>query len=136
MSDDGEPHGTAGRPMLRVLLGSGIGEIVAVCARHYGGTKLGTGGLARAYGGGVRHALGQCPTIARVDTTRILIRVPWDATERVERLLSGMGLTLLERSFADDARYRALAPTAKVAELRRALADATAGRARIVKTTE
>ncbi|HSR43143.1 MAG TPA: YigZ family protein, partial [Longimicrobiales bacterium] len=53
MSDDGEPHGTAGRPMLTALLHGGVGEVVAVVARWFGGTKLGTGGLARAYAGGV-----------------------------------------------------------------------------------
>src|SRR4051812_21661975 len=51
MSDDGEPHGTAGRPMLTVLTHSGVGDIVAVVTRYYGGTKLGTGGLVKAYGG-------------------------------------------------------------------------------------
>jgi len=56
-SDDGEPSGTAGRPMLAVLQGSDIGEICAIVVRYFGGTKLGTGGLQRAYGGSVRQAL-------------------------------------------------------------------------------
>jgi uncharacterized YigZ family protein len=56
-SDDGEPSGTAGRPMLSVLQGSGIGELCAIVVRYFGGTKLGTGGLQRAYGGSVRQAL-------------------------------------------------------------------------------
>lgn len=56
-SDDGEPSGTAGRPMLSALQGHGVGEICAVVVRYFGGTKLGTGGLQRAYGGSVRQAL-------------------------------------------------------------------------------
>ena len=56
-SDDGEPSGTAGRPMLSVLQGHGVGEVCAVVVRYFGGTKLGTGGLQRAYGGSVRQAL-------------------------------------------------------------------------------
>ena len=61
MSDAGEPHGTAGRPMLSALLYSGVGDVVAVVTRYYGGTKLGTGGLVRAYGGGVQQALATLP---------------------------------------------------------------------------
>ena len=61
MSDAGEPHGTAGRPMLNALLHSGVGDVVAVVTRYYGGTKLGTGGLVRAYGGGVQQALATLP---------------------------------------------------------------------------
>ena len=57
MSDDGEPHGTAGKPILNVLLHSGIGEIVAVVTRYFGGTKLGPGGLVKAYSGSVKNAL-------------------------------------------------------------------------------
>jgi len=57
MSDDGEPHGTAGKPMLNVLLHSDIGEIVAVVTRYFGGTKLGPGGLVKAYSGSVKSAL-------------------------------------------------------------------------------
>src|SRR5690606_17190774 len=60
-SDAGEPHGTAGRPMLDVLLHSGIGEVAAVVTRYYGGVKLGKGGLVRAYGGAVQHALATLP---------------------------------------------------------------------------
>ena len=57
MSDDGEPHGTAGKPMLNVLLHSDIGEIVAVVTRYFGGTKLGSGGLVKAYSGSVKNSL-------------------------------------------------------------------------------
>ncbi|UCC52815.1 MAG: YigZ family protein, partial [Anaerolineaceae bacterium] len=56
-NDDGEPSGTAGRPMLAVLQGSGLGDIVAVVTRYFGGTKLGTGGLVRAYGDAVKEVL-------------------------------------------------------------------------------
>ena len=57
LSDAGEPHGTAGRPMLNVLLGSGVGDVVAVVSRYFGGTKLGKGGLVRAYSSGVKAAM-------------------------------------------------------------------------------
>lgn len=64
-SDDGEPSGTAGKPMLAQLQGSGIGEITAVVARYFGGIKLGTGGLVRAYGGTLSAALTQLETVER-----------------------------------------------------------------------
>lgn len=64
-SDDGEPSGTAGKPMLAQLQGSGIGEITAVVARYFGGIKLGTGGLVRAYGGTLSSALAQLVTVER-----------------------------------------------------------------------
>src|SRR5690606_4351461 len=73
MSDAGEPHGTAGRPMLTALLHGGVGEVVAVCSRWFGGTKLGTGGLARAYAAGVVHALAALPTERR--TLRVPVEV-------------------------------------------------------------
>ncbi|TMO65896.1 YigZ family protein [Pseudoalteromonas aurantia] len=65
-SDDGEPNGTAGKPMLNVLTGSGLGEITAVTTRYFGGIKLGTGGLVRAYGGSLNNALAQLKTSLKI----------------------------------------------------------------------
>src|SRR5262245_29082875 len=65
-SDDGEPSGTAGRPMLSVLMNCGVGEIVVVVTRYFGGVKLGKGGLVRAYTGAVQHALRELATVERV----------------------------------------------------------------------
>ena len=73
MSDDGEPHGTAGRPMLNVLHHSGVGDLTAVVTRYFGGTKLGKGGLVRAYSGGVQRAL---------ELEAFMERVPYQRYER------------------------------------------------------
>ena len=128
MSDDGEPHGTAGRPMLKVLLHSGVGEVVAVCARYYGGVKLGTGGLARAYASGVKRALEACPTIEKVERVPISVRVTYDATDSVERVFAALDAIVTERDFAADVRYRLLIPAGRRSDLATAVADATAGR--------
>ncbi|WP_252106862.1 MULTISPECIES: YigZ family protein [unclassified Halomonas] len=74
-SDDGEPGGTAGRPMYQALLGSGLGEIGCVVTRYFGGTKLGTGGLARAYAQSVNKALETLPTREIVERTSYRVKV-------------------------------------------------------------
>ncbi|MCG7546229.1 YigZ family protein [Pseudoalteromonas sp. MM17-2] len=71
-SDDGEPNGTAGKPMLNVLQGSGLGEICAVTTRYFGGIKLGTGGLVRAYGGTLNNALAQLVTQVKVPSVILI----------------------------------------------------------------
>ncbi|MBD1581884.1 YigZ family protein [Pseudoalteromonas sp. S16_S37] len=70
-SDDGEPNGTAGKPMLNVLIGSGLGEITAVTTRYFGGIKLGTGGLVRAYGGTLNNALAQLQTSLKIPAAHL-----------------------------------------------------------------
>lgn len=128
MSDDGEPRGTAGRPMLKVLLHSGVGEVVAVCARYYGGVKLGTGGLARAYASGVKRALEACATIEKVERVPISVRVTYDAADNVERVFTALDAIVTGREFAADVRYRVLIPAGRRSELATGVADATAGR--------
>lgn len=81
-SDDGEPSGTAGRPMLEVLLGSGIRNVAAVVTRYFGGTLLGTGGLVRAYSGVLKEALEKCETARQHFGVRFKIRADYNALEK------------------------------------------------------
>jgi uncharacterized YigZ family protein len=81
--DDGEPSGTAGRPVLAVLRGSGLGDVAVVVTRYFGGTKLGTGGLVRAYGDAARKVLEVVPRARRIVTHTIQITVPYSLFERV-----------------------------------------------------
>jgi uncharacterized YigZ family protein len=77
-SDDGEPSGTAGKPILSQLSGSGIGEITAVVVRYSGGIKLGTGGLVKAYGGGVQQALKQIQVVEKKVTTEVKVTLDYE----------------------------------------------------------
>ncbi len=86
-ADAGEPAGTAGVPMLQVLRGAGLSDVLAVVVRWFGGTKLGKGGLARAYAAAVREALPGLPLAARVPTASLAIEIPYDKVGAVKRLL-------------------------------------------------
>lgn len=86
-SDDGEPSGTAGKPILAQLTGSGIGEITAVVTRYYGGIRLGTGGLVKAYGGGVQSALRLLQTVEKKITTQVELTLEYEQIPLVLSLI-------------------------------------------------
>lgn len=130
MSDDGEPHGTAGRPMLTTLLHSGVGEIVAVCTRYYGGTKLGTGGLSRAYSGGVKLALESLPVEELLARARLEVVVGYPHLDGLQRLLDEVGGEVEHEGYSSSVRYVALVPELRLAAFQRRLADLTAGEGR------
>jgi uncharacterized YigZ family protein len=127
MSDDGEPHGTAGRPMLTVLLHGGVGDVVAVVTRYYGGTKLGTGGLVRAYGGAVQEALATLPRRDRVEAVTLTVRVGYAAIGAVQPLWALHEAAVRAETFAAEATYQLDVPRDRVDALVRAVADATRG---------
>ncbi len=131
MSDDGEPHGTAGRPMLTALLHSGVGEVAAVCVRYYGGTKLGTGGLARAYAGGVKRALQELATETRVERSRIEVVVGYAHVDGLQRLLDEMDGLPAHEAYGSEVRYIVDLPELRFAAFVRALADLTQGQGRV-----
>jgi len=136
MSDAGEPHGTAGRPMLTTLLHSGVGDIVAVVTRHYGGIKLGTGGLARAYAGAVNHALEAMPRAERITWTALTLRVDYAAVGAVQQLLPMHEVVVDDEAYAEVVTYRLRVPDSRAGALRAALLDATSGRAVIEPATD
>ena len=131
MSDDGEPHGTAGRPMLHTLSHSGVGEIVAVCTRYYGGTKLGTGGLARAYSGGVALALASLPTTTKMELVEIAVAIPYTATDTFERQQQRFDLVVTQPSYDTEAHYHCTIPGSRLAEFKRVVNELTRGEATI-----
>jgi uncharacterized YigZ family protein len=127
MSDDGEPHGTAGRPMLNTLLHGDVGEIVAVCTRYYGGTKLGTGGLSRAYSGGVKLLLESLPTQERVDRISLLVVVDYGSVDPLKRCLGEVEAILEREEYGEQVEYRVAIPQEHHSRLVQVIADITKG---------
>ncbi len=105
-SDDGEPAGTAGKPMLAQLMGSGVGEITAVVVRYYGGILLGTGGLVKAYGGGVHQALAQLTTLRKTPLTAYTLQCEYGQLAGVEALLAQFSGNVVESEYLASVRLR------------------------------
>ena len=99
-SDNGEPSGTAGRPALAVLKGSGLGDTVLVITRYFGGTKLGTGGLVKAYSDAARAAINEVPKAKRILVDRCQITSPYKLYEQVLRILSKHDCTVIHEDFS------------------------------------
>lgn len=134
LSDDGEPHGTAGRPMLNALLHSGVGEIVAVCVRYFGGTKLGTGGLTRAYSGGVKLLLETLPTEVKIERVSMEVVVDYKSVDALQRLLEEMEGVVEDQRFAELVEYQVAIPKEHVESFAEAVAGATQGRGAVRRT--
>mgnify|MGYP000985005186 FL=1 len=104
-SDDGEPHGTAGRPMLTAVTHSGIGEVTVVVTRYFGGILLGTGGLVKAYQSSVKMALEAVPTRIRTKTKRIKFSLEHRFVNQVLRKIETANGRILEKNFDMDADF-------------------------------
>jgi uncharacterized YigZ family protein len=131
MSDDGEPNGTAGRPMLAVLLGSGVGDIAAVVTRFFGGTKLGTGGLVRAYSGGVKAALVQLPLQEKVALRTLMLSGAYRWISFLDRLLPSYEAQVTERIFDADVTWHVSVPEERSDALVSALVELSRGEIRV-----
>jgi uncharacterized YigZ family protein len=101
-TDAGEPSGTAGRPVLSVLEGSGLGDIVVVITRYFGGIKLGTGGLVKAYSKVTKNLLSILPHAKKVRTHTLMIAISYPLYERILHLIERFHAELIEQEFAGD----------------------------------
>ena len=126
-SDDGEPSGTAGRPALAVLRGSGLGDVVVVVTRYFGGAKLGTGGLVRAYSDAMREVLAAVPRAVRVATQTLMLATPYPLFERVRLLVEAHGGQILDEEFAADVTVTARFIAERVEAFQNALQELSGG---------
>ena len=132
-SDDGEPGGTAGRPMLEVLLGSEIRNIAAVVTRYFGGTLLGTGGLVRAYSGVLKEAIAKCETARQHFGVRIRIKADYNAVGKIQYILASKNINPEDCVYAADVEMTAIAPIEEYDRLCKEIVEATSGRAEIAE---
>ena len=136
LSDDGEPHGTGGRPILSALQHSDVGDVVAVVTRYYGGTNLGTGGLVRAYGGTARLALEGAGRSMRVQWACVEITVPYADVPGTRRCMEAFGTPQQLQPRDNCAVLAQRIPGDRLEELRACVADATHGRAVVTVSVE
>ena len=128
-SDDGEPSGTAGRPMLEVLLGSGIRNIAVVVTRYFGGTLLGTGGLVRAYSGVVKEALLLCETARQHFGVKLRIKTDYNGVGKIQYLLASKKIEVIDSVYAADVEMTVIAPIEEYDRLCKEITEATSARA-------
>jgi len=137
-SDDGEPQGTAGRPALTVLRGSGLGDLALVVTRYFGGTLLGTGGLVKAYTESARLVVNAVPRARRIRVYLALLATPYNLLQRIRLLAARHGGAVLDEDFGADITLSLRFPVETLDAFQSELAELSSGtlRAEIVETTE
>ena len=135
-SDDGEPNGTAGRPMLDVLLHEDIHNTVVVVTRYFGGVLLGTGGLVRAYGGAVQEGLKNCVVLEKCLARKWKIGTDYSGLGKVQYILAEAELPILDSEYGEGVDLTILVPFDQAGAAEKKLIEGTNGRCRIEKLDE
>ena len=130
-SDDGEPSGTAGRPALAVLQGSGLGDIIVVVTRYFGGTKLGTGGLVRAYTDAVKAGLAILPLARKIATSTLLVALKYTYLERARQLANQHNARILDETFTSDVTLTVQLPDEFLSDFQQGVINLTSASAQI-----
>jgi len=128
VSDDGEPTGTAGPPILAVVRGSVVGDVVLVVTRYFGGIKLGTGGLVRAYGDAARAAFAAMPTREKIEMAQLGLTISYSLYERVKLIAVAHQAEITGEEFAGEITLYLTLPVDNVAAFTVAIRDLSAGK--------
>ena len=128
-SDDGEPSGSAGRPILLQLEGHGLTNVVAAVVRYFGGVKLGVGGLMRAYGRAAGQCLDRAAILDVVVTERVVLEHPYDCSNAVQAVLAAEDLAPIASDYGERVRLELEVPRPDLERVLAALRDRTGGRA-------
>lgn len=134
-SDDGEPQGTAGRPMLDVLLGEDVYDVCVVVTRYFGGTLLGTGGLVRAYSKAVSEGLKASVVLDTEKGYRLRIGTDYNGLGKIQYLLGERGLKIIDSVYTQDVELETLVPETMMGALKEKITEATGGKARFMDET-
>lgn len=127
-SDDGEPQGTAGRPMLDVLLGEAVHNTAVVVTRYFGGTLLGTGGLVRAYSRAVQEGLKSSVVIEKQQGYLLKMQTDYNGVGKIQYLLGQNRISVVDSTYTQEVELQALVPAANLEKLKEELTEATSGR--------
>ena len=130
-SDDGEPSGTAGRPMLEVLLGEGLCDVAVVVTRYFGGTLLGTGGLVRAYTQAVKAGLSESKTGSMRLGREIKIQTDYNGIGKIQYLLGKEEIAIQNADYGADVMLKIVVPEAKTQQLKKQLIEVTNGQVKM-----
>lgn len=128
LSDDGEPHGTAGRPVLEVVKGSGITNLLIMVVRYFGGTKLGTGGLVKAYTTAAQEVLSILPTEELIDKYNFQVQLPYALYESARMLLESHSAQIENEEFLTEVKISGTLPQNKGETIHTALLELSAGK--------
>ena len=128
-SDDGEPSGTAGKPMLDVLLGEEIHDVVVVVTRYFGGTLLGTGGLVRAYSGATKEGLLASKVITKMHGQKLSVQTDYTGLGKIQYILGQRGLTILNSIYTDKVELEVLLPEEEISGVLAEITEGTNGQA-------